>query len=153
MWHVVVLTLADLPQLLADTRSSLEEIAALPSGIFDPFDNVYRIVFQLTMRTVGCNEIANDPDLLRKTLGIYESIEGSATMAAIIFPWLPTPARLKRTIAGIRLHMIIQRIVAQRKKTGKREDDALQYMIDQGDDVNRIISVGSRSNVKTERTS
>lgn len=149
----MVLTLADLPQLLADTRSRLAEIAALPSGILDPFDNVYRIVFQLTMRTVGCNEIANDPHLLRKTLGIYESIEGGATMATIIFPWLPTPARLKRIIAGIRLHMIIQRIVAQRKKTGKGEDDALQYMIDQGDDVTRIISVGSRSNVKTKRTS
>lgn len=93
------------------------------------------------MRTVGCNEIADDPTLLAKTLSLFETIEHSATPTGIIFPWLPTLAKLKRTVAGGRLYMIFQQIVNKRKRTGKRENDALQFMIDQGDDVVKIISV------------
>ena len=127
-------------------------VLTVPTGIFDPFDNLYKIVFQLTMRTVGCNEIANDPPILWKALRLFETIEQSATMAAVIFPWLPSPAKIRRTIAGSQLYMIVGRIVNQRKKTGKREDDALQFMIDQGDDLTRIITVSGRKHVRTTRT-
>lgn len=131
-----------LPLLIADTKARLEEVATSPNGVMDPFDNIYKIVYQLTMRTVGCNDIADDPALLLKTLRLYEAIEESATPTGIIFPWLPTVAKLKRTIAGGRLYMIFQRIVSQRRKTGKRDEDALQFMIDHGDDVTKIIAVG-----------
>lgn len=144
----LVLTVTGLPKLLADTRESLEEIAMLPTGIFDPFDNLYRTVFRLTMRTVGCNDIANDPPLLWKTLRLFEIIEESSTMTTVIFPWLPTPARISRAIAGGRLYAIVRRIVNHRKKTGKKEDDPLQYMVDEGDDLTSIITVGSRNYVR-----
>jgi cytochrome P450 len=129
---------------MADTKARLEVIPSSPSGITDPFDSVYKIVFQLTMRTVGCNEIADDPTLLAKTLSFFETIAQSGTPAGVIFPWLPTPAKLKRTYAGGSLYMIFRRIVNERKRTGKREDDALQFMIDQGDDVRKIISVSTQ---------
>ena len=35
--------------------------------------------------------------------------------------------------------MIFQKIVEKRKKQGRREDDALQFLIDQGDDTQRIL--------------
>ena len=137
------LTGTDLPLLLADTKARLDDIVSAPNGVIDPFDKVYKIVFQLTMRTVGCNDIANDPQLLFKTLRQYETIEKSATPTGVIFPWLPTPAKLKRTIAGGSLYMTFRRIVNERKKTGKRDNDALQFMIDQGDDVTSIIAVSN----------
>lgn len=96
------------------------------------------------MRTVGCNEIADNPILLAKTLSYFETIEQSGTPAGVIFPWLPTPAKLKRIYAGGSLYMMFQRIVNERKKTGKRDDDALQFMIDQGDDIKKIIGVSPR---------
>ena len=144
LFEIEALTLTGLPQLIADTNSRLKGIASSPSGITEPFDSVYKIVFQLTMRTVGCNEIANDPRLLAKTLSFFETIGQSTTPARVIFPWLPTPARLKQTYAGGSLYMIFQGIVNERKRTGKREEDALQFMIDQGDDVTQIIRVGIR---------
>ena len=82
------------------------------------------------MRTVGCDNIANDPVLLETTLGLYQAIESSTATTSIIFPWLPTPAALKRTIAGGRFYMIFKSIVNQRKRTNQRADDALQYLID-----------------------
>jgi hypothetical protein len=130
---------------MADTKARLENIASSPGGITDPFDSVYKIVFLLTMRTVGCNEIANDPTLLAKALSFFEIIQQSGTPAGVIFPWLPTPAKLKRTYAGGNLYMIFQRIVNERKRTGKREDDALQFMIDHGDDVRNIIGVSTEA--------
>ncbi len=129
--------------LMSDVQTSLNELANDPSGITDPFQSIYKIVFQLTIRMVGCNDMADDPGLLKKTLRLYESIEQSATATAIIFPWFPSPAILKRTFAGGRLYMIIKRIVEERKKTGKRGDDPLQYLIDQGDSLTRIIEVCS----------
>ena len=142
---VKALTATGLPRLIADTNTRLESIASSPRGVTDPFDSVYRIVFQLTVRTVGCNEIADDPALLARTLRYFEIIEQSGTPAGVIFPWLPTPSKLKRTYAGGRLYMLFQHIVNERKKTGKRDDDALQFMIDQGDDIAKIIGVSTKA--------
>lgn len=126
---------------MADVQASLVQLAADPSGMTDPFQSIYRIVFQLTIRMVGCDDMAEDPELLEKTLGLYETIEKSATPMAIIFPWFPSPAIVKRTMAGGRLYMILKRIVEERKRTGRRRDDPLQYLIDQGDSMTRIIQV------------
>ena len=130
-----------LPQLVKDARSMLDDFAAKPSGVTEPFDSVYRMVFKLTMRTVACNEIANDPALLAKTLKLYEDVENTATPISIMFPWIPTPSKFKRMYSGGQLYMIIKRVVEARKKEDRREDDALQYLIDQGDSITDMITV------------
>jgi len=148
----------NLPLLVGDARVRLDamvartatsdgdgaEAGALTTGIFDPFDDIYRIVYQLTMRTVGANDIAESPELLEKTLLLFEKIEESASPARIIFPWLPTPAYLRRMAAGAKLYMIFNKIAAERRKTGKRSDDALQFLLDNGDDMVRILTVRTR---------
>ncbi|TVY34155.1 Sterol 14-demethylase [Lachnellula subtilissima] len=128
-----------LPCLMQDVRTFLDTLAQSPTGITDPFESFYRLVYQITMRTVGCSDIANDPVLLEKTLQLYETIEASATATTMLFPWFPSPSVIKRTIAGGKLYMIITKIVEHRNKTGIREDDPLQFLIDEGDDVKGII--------------
>jgi hypothetical protein len=123
----------------------MKALADNPSGITDPFQSIYGIVYQLTMRTVACDDIAESPKLLAQTLRLYETIDGSATPTAIMFPWFPSPAVIKRTIAGGRLYMIIDKIVNERKTKGIRGEDPLQYLIDEGDSMTRIIEVGSIS--------
>jgi cytochrome P450 len=124
---------------MSDVQTRLKALG--PTGITDPFTSVYEIVFQLTMRTVGCNEVAENPELLEKALRYNETIEKSGTMAAVMFPWVPSPALIKRTIAGAKMYRIFDKIVKERKATGRREDDSLQFMIDEGDSVRDIISV------------
>ena len=58
-----------------------------------------------------------------------------------MFPWLPSPALLKRYWAGTKMYMIFSKIVGNRQKNGIREDDPLQFLIDKNDSVNRIIAV------------
>jgi len=129
------------PNLMADTRRRLELLAQDPRGVTDPFDSIYKIVFQLTMRTVACNEIAEDPALLDKTLHLFESIERAATPTVVMYPSLPTLSKLKRVLAGAQLYMIFRKIVDERKRTDRRDHDALQYMMDHGDDIRTIITV------------
>lgn len=136
----------NLPVLVGDTKAALERRVALggpgsTSGLMDPFDDIYRIVYLLTMRTVGANEIVRDPKLLEKTLELFETVEKCSSPTRIIFPWVMTPAHLRKLYAGGRLYMIFSNLVEQRKKTGTREDDSMQYLIDSGADMVRMLSV------------
>jgi len=130
-----------LPQMMTDIRTTFDAIAAEPRGITDPFESIYKLVFQLTMRTVACREIADDPALLKRTLRLYEDVEHAATPTVIMYPSLPSPGKLKRMWGGAQLYMIFKKIVDERRKTGRKEDDALQFLIDQGDDIKSIITV------------
>ncbi|KAF2456488.1 cytochrome P450 6A1 [Lineolata rhizophorae] len=129
----------NLPNLISDVRAKLQPFADANSGIMEPFDIIYKIVFQLTMRTVGCNDFADDPVLLEKTLALFEYIDKSATSTGILFPWLPTPARIKRDFAGARLYMMFRKVAEERKKLGKRDNDALQFLLDEGDTIGQIM--------------
>lgn len=130
---------------MSDVQVSMKELEEAPSGTIDPFENLYYLVCRVTMRIVGCEDIAEDPVLLKKTLGLYKTIEESSTAATIMFPWFPSPAIIKRTIAGGQLYMLVKKIVDDRVASGRNGNDPLQYMIDDGDSMPRIIEVCSQS--------
>lgn len=131
--------------LTTDTATSLNAIVKRngggQTGIFDPFDDVYKIVYQLTMRTVGATEIAESPQLLDRTLGLFEEIEKNMSTIRIIFPWLPTLGYIRQTLAGGKLYMVFDKIANERRKTGKTHEDAFQFLMDTGEDMVRILSV------------
>ncbi|KAF2163477.1 hypothetical protein M409DRAFT_26089 [Zasmidium cellare ATCC 36951] len=129
-----------LPQLLLDARASMERLQANSSGITDPFESIYRMVFQFTMRTVAANEIANDAKQLEKCLQLFEAIEGATSSWSIAYPWMPVPSKLQRTYGGAQLYMIFKNIIDDRRKTARREEDALQYLIDNGDSITDILT-------------
>lgn len=126
-----------LPTLTSDVRIRLGEVGS--EGLMDPFVNIYEIVYLLTMRAVGATEIAKSRPMLDKTLRLFEMIEKTSTSYQIMFPWLPSPAMFNRFRGGSQMYMIFRNIVDARRKEGRREDDALQFLMDQGDDVTRII--------------
>ncbi len=147
----------NLHHLTGDMRRACEELAAAavaPSApghdddpaasawrVMDPFDSLYRAVYQLTMRTVGADEIAEDPALLRRTLALFEGFERSSSTAKVVFPWFPAPNHLYRLYTGARLAVVFQRIIDARGRSGTRRDDALQFLIDQGASIRDIIAV------------
>ncbi|TQN66212.1 Obtusifoliol 14-alpha demethylase [Colletotrichum shisoi] len=128
-----------LPTLIADTQEAMDAIGNDPSGVTNPFESLYRIVFRLTIRMVGADDIADDAQLLEQTLALFETIEASATATSVMFPKVPSPALLKRTYAGTKLYFLIEGIIKKRTASGEKHDDALQYMLDQGDRTFRII--------------
>jgi sterol 14-demethylase len=47
--------------------------------------------------------------------------------------------------------MILKKIVDDRTKTGRREEDALQFLMDQGDSLMDIITVSFRFHIDHDR--
>lgn len=125
-----------LRHLTSDTDAALTAVDT--SAPVDPFELMYTLVYQLTHRTLGCNDIANDPVQLANTLAIYKRLDHSNGLQ-ILFPRLPTPAKLIKLWAGARLHWTFKKIVDERKRTGRREEDAMQTLID-GDTSDMCIS-------------
>lgn len=121
-----------LPKLISDARNMLDDLAKDGTGMTRPFDSIYRMVFQFTMRTVACDEIGDDPALVSKFLKNFELIDEAGTPLSVMFPWMPLPSKLKRLYAGAQLYLIIKKIIDEREKTGIKNDDALQWLIDQG---------------------
>ncbi|TIC90210.1 Obtusifoliol 14-alpha demethylase [Colletotrichum higginsianum] len=149
-WNLVKLLRRDvlssrLPLLINDTRKSMDAIAARVDpasgfGTSDPFDDMYQLVFQLTMRMVGCDEIAEDPALMVRVLRIYESIDAASTATKIMFPWMPTVGHLRRVYSGAKMYMLLEGFIKQRKERGVGNDDALQFLIDNGDSTAEMVA-------------
>jgi cytochrome P450 len=134
-----------LPGLVSDASDSLGRILKRgedeKTDIIDPFDDMYKIVYKLTMRTVGASEITNDPKLLDTTLSLFQEIGHGSSPLRIMFPWLPTVGRVRQTIAGVRMFLTFGKIVRARKAGERQEDDALQYLVETGADTTSIVAV------------
>ncbi|KAL2274438.1 hypothetical protein FJTKL_03199 [Diaporthe vaccinii] len=139
-----------LPHLISDASSFYERLASHcgpdntsgSTGMFDPFVEMNRIVFQLTMRTVGAAEIAAGSEhdgLLARSFDLVRQIGDNSSTARIIVPWLPTWRHVKRVIAAGRFHRILDGLARERERTGRREDDAMQLLLDEGESGTKIV--------------
>jgi len=133
------------PLLLVNNRDSTKQV------LMNPFEDVYQIVYKLTMRTVGVGEFADDPDMLKRTLGWFETILASSSPARIMFPWLWTPGHVKRLIAGARLYGALSKVVKDRVKMGIKKDDALDYLLrtGAGEDMTKMLTVKHSAGLPT----
>lgn len=65
--------------MMNDVQTVLNKLADESPGITDPFEKLGHIVALLTMRAIGCDDIADDPVLLEKSVQWYLVIKKSAT--------------------------------------------------------------------------
>lgn len=128
-----------LPTLISDVHDAMDAIKADPGGVTNPFESLYRLIFRLTIRVVGADEIAEDPKALAETLRLFELIDNSATATSVMFPKFPSPAVLKRSYAGTRLYFMIENIIKKREASDEKHDDPLQYLLDQGDRTFKVV--------------
>ncbi|CAI6100637.1 unnamed protein product [Clonostachys chloroleuca] len=133
--------------LATDARRVCEALAAAPVSdsqpewrVMNPFDSMFRLVYQLTIRTIGAREIADNPELLNHTLSIFEQFESRTSTLKLFFPWLPTPNHILRMFNGARLYKIFLDIIKSREKSEKPVDDALQQILDTGASISDVIS-------------
>jgi hypothetical protein len=69
------------------------------SGKFDPFEDIYSIVFQLTIRAAGCREIADSVEKCKDLEKLYWQVEKGSTPTSVLIPWFPSPARNRKKAA------------------------------------------------------
>ncbi|RDB29921.1 Lanosterol 14-alpha demethylase [Hypsizygus marmoreus] len=132
-------SLSDLiPLILEDSRKVMETWGA--SGTFDPFENVYELIFQTTLRSLSCTEISDDPVLVARLKKLYDTLDHGTTPATVLLPWLPTPAMLKKLWATKEIYDIVVAAVNAREQSGISRNDTLQMLLESGDD--RLVVVG-----------
>ena len=114
----------------------MNEIEESEKLITDPFDSIYKTVFRFTVRTVGCEELADDTAKSAQLLDSFEKIERSSTPASVVSPrWLLTPGRIARFWGGWTLYSLISKVAKERRSSGQRREDAMQLLLDHGDSV------------------
>jgi cytochrome P450 len=128
-----------LPIVVADVRDGIDTLSKDASGATNPFDSIYRLIFKLTIRLVGAEELAEDSVLRRKFEGYFTMLDETARPISAMLPRFPWPSMIKRFYAGTRMYMILDNIVKTRKKTGKKPDDPLQNLLDRGDSMTEIV--------------
>ena len=68
-------------------------------------------------------------------------MEKGSTPASVLFPWFPSAARKRKNAATNDLYLLLKKHLDARQEEGRREEDAVQVLIDEGDGVNDIVQV------------
>ncbi|RXW19171.1 hypothetical protein EST38_g6696 [Candolleomyces aberdarensis] len=127
-----------IPCILEDSRRMMETWGS--AGKFDPFEKVYELTFQLTIRSISGTEIADDPLLVARLKKLYDELDTGTTPATVLLPWLPTPAMIKKLWATKTIYEIVAKAISDREQSGVHHNDTLQMLLDSGDD--RLVVVG-----------
>ncbi|ELU37407.1 cytochrome P450 [Rhizoctonia solani AG-1 IA] len=125
------------PELMSDIERNMESWG--DAGKFDPFEVMYSTVFQLTIRTAGAREIADSVEKCKELEKLYWKVEKGSTPMALLLPWLPSKARNEKVNSTGEIYAMFDQIIKDRQREGRREEDALQIFIDQGDSTIDII--------------
>ena len=98
-------------------------------------------MFQCTVRSLSCSEIADDYALVTRLKQLYDVLDKGTTPATVLLPWLPTYSMLKKLWTTKEIYEIIQRGINAREQSGMYQDDTLQMLLDCGDEHRLIVGV------------
>ncbi|ETW77953.1 cytochrome P450 monooxygenase 90 [Heterobasidion irregulare TC 32-1] len=126
-----------IPEILEDSRRIMGSWGK--SGTFDPFDRIYELVFQTTVRCLTCAEIANDPVVVARLKELYDRVDRGTTPATVLFPWFPSPAMIMKFRATKEIYDIVVATIKVRKESGVSRNDSLQMLLDSGDEPSMIV--------------
>ncbi|RXW21870.1 hypothetical protein EST38_g4005 [Candolleomyces aberdarensis] len=127
-----------LPQWIEDSCRLMREWGT--SGRIDPCDEVYEVFFYLILRTLTCVEVMEDRETCEKLKKLYDEMAFPTNVEGIYFSWFPGYNNVKRLLSTKRVYDIYSKVIKERKASGVRKDDALQLLLDNGDD--RTITMG-----------
>ncbi|KAF8916504.1 cytochrome P450 [Mucidula mucida] len=127
-----------IPILLEDSRRMMESWG--DSGVFNPFDRIYEVTFQTTIRSLTCSEISDNPAVVARLKTLYDMLDTGTTPATVLLPWIPTPSMIQKLWATKEIYDIIIRAIKQREDGGTAHNDALQMLLDFKDE--KLVVVG-----------
>ncbi|KAK7470047.1 hypothetical protein VKT23_001484 [Stygiomarasmius scandens] len=126
-----------IPAILEDSCRLMDSWG--PSGTFDPFERIYELVFQTTVRSLSCPEIANDAAIVSRLRELYDTLDTGTTPTSVLLPWLPSLGMLKKLWASKEIYYIVIAAIKRRKECDIPKDDTLQMLLDSGDDKETIV--------------
>ncbi|KIM74625.1 hypothetical protein PILCRDRAFT_828049 [Piloderma croceum F 1598] len=128
-----------MPTLFNDIHERMEDWGS--EGKMSPFKDIYELVFLMTVRMASCQELANDPAMIRKMRDLYWKLEKSATPVGLLFPWFPGTAKKNKEQAINGLYEMLSHYVDLRREADVPSLDAIDVLIADGMDNSSIIQV------------
>ncbi|KAM0794057.1 cytochrome P450 [Usnea florida] len=129
-----------LPRVTADARAAFDALAKSPSNVVNPTSMCYRLVVMQDCRILCCDEISDDPKLLKSCIDHLMTLRTAIDLQGSFLPWLPSKEGFRRRYATYSLNSLIAPIVHNRMKKGSpRKEDALQTLVDNGDSKEYIL--------------
>ncbi|TFL04710.1 cytochrome P450 [Pterulicium gracile] len=129
--HLIPLLLVDIQQFLVKRYSA--------SGTADPFESIYELVFQTTLRALTCEEIADDEHTATRLRILYAKLDENTTPLTVVAPWIPSPSMIRKLLATREIYWIIKRVIRSRREGGIAHHDTLQILLDHEDDDMLIV--------------
>jgi len=102
------------------------------SGVVDLQKSYYPLIFRYTVRLMGMTEYASDAQALQKMQDAFWATQNNSDFFTTIMPWLPQPRLIRRLIGAFTLWRMVKVTLDQRIKSGAKEDDFAQLLIDEG---------------------
>jgi hypothetical protein len=72
---------------------------------------------------------------------LYDTLDTGTTPLTVLIPWFPTPAMIQKLWATKDIYEIVVGAIAAREASGIPRDDALQMLLDSGDEKLVIVGV------------
>ncbi|KAJ7631222.1 cytochrome P450 [Roridomyces roridus] len=111
-------------------------------GSVDLFKSMNQMVFAISLPLCGCQHLASNPKTVATLINIFDRLDDGATPSALLFPWVPTPARVRRFLAGIQLYRMTKSLVEfERQRSDIDEEDPLQDLIKQNYPVSEVARI------------
>jgi hypothetical protein len=101
---------------------------------------LFQLIFQATVRCLTCTEIADDPKVVARYRQYFNQAE-RLSPAVVLFPWFPSPSMVMRSWATKQMYDIIVKAMKVRKQSGIPQNDALQMLLDSGEEHFTIVGV------------
>ncbi|KAJ7739145.1 cytochrome P450 [Mycena metata] len=125
------------PSLLSDVDKFIQPWGT--QGSIDPFIEIFKLVFQLTVRMATCSELADDLGKVVQLSDLYLMLEKGSTPAAILLPWFPSPARKIREKATAALFGMLYHYVELRRNATVPSSDAIDVLLSDGTSTEVIV--------------
>lgn len=112
------------------------------SGTINPSDTMAIAFHDATMRHLGWREMVESEAMLKRYADLAKSLVACyGTIWLLVPSWIPTPTTFRQMSVLARLYFMVRPVVRKRQHENRREQDALQAVLDLGDDLLRITSL------------
>ncbi|KIM37016.1 hypothetical protein M413DRAFT_423833 [Hebeloma cylindrosporum] len=128
----------DLPPILLEDMNS-HMMTWGREGTMDPFREIYRLAFQLTIRLATCKELAEDKTAVQNLMQCYADIDRGASPIAVMFPWFPSAARKAKEKGTLGLYTLLAHFVEKRRNSPVPSTDPIDVLLSQGLSTDSIV--------------
>ncbi|KAJ7672338.1 cytochrome P450 [Mycena polygramma] len=125
------------PSLLSDVNKLMDGWGA--DGIIDPFTEIQKLVFQVTVRLASCRELAEDAAAVSRIQDLYHTLEKSSTPVALLLPWFPSAARKSRAAATTELFTMLYGYVEGRRNAAVPSSDSIDVLLAEGNNSMSVV--------------